>query len=497
MTPRSRNARAQRWQALSAAALGAMGWHVVHPLPQTATWAALVILGIGVARRPASASRSRRRSDHTDARTDQLTGLANRRGFLEALDSRLEDADPLSVLLTDLDGFKEINDALGHQVGDELLRAVAERFTEPLGPGAVIGRLGGDEFGVLLPVDDPVAALRWADLLHETLIAPFQIEGVAVRIGASTGVAVRSGSRMRASDLLRQADVAMYDAKRRDTDALLYDPESDPHGRERLVFVEELRAALDAGALTLHLQPIVGVPSANVVAVEALVRWPHARLGLLYPDAFVPLAEKLGLIPQLTRHVVDMAVAAMRELPGVGLHVNLSTRDLADASLATDVADLLHRHRFDPGRLVFELTESSLGLDHLRARRQIEALRAVGVSVGIDDFGVGRSSAADLAALPVRMIKLDTSLNRAAEGDAQSLAVVRSALALAESLGVSVIAEGIETAGAHELLDQLGVSMAQGYFYAPPLPLKGLTSYLSMMPGGSAGRSRVEINRLG
>ena len=492
MKPYSRSARARRARLVpGVAALGVLGYHLVDPLPPTAGWAALAVVAAYLAEQRHPRPTGGRPTDHADARTDQLTGLANRRGFLEELDRRLDGDGPLAVLLTDLDGFKEVNDSLGHQAGDELLRAVARRFTEPLGPGAVMGRLGGDEFGILLPVDDAVAALRWADLLHETLLNPFEIEGVTVNIGASTGVAVRAGLRTRASDLLRQADVAMYDAKRRETDALLYDPESDPHGRERLLFVEELRTALDAEALTVHLQPIVDVPSGRIVAAEALVRWPHARLGLIYPEAFVPLAEKLGLMPQLTRHVLDLAIAAVAELPDIVVHVNISTRDLADQALPDDLAARLGHAGFAPDRLVLELTEASLGLDHLRAVRQIEAFRAIGVGVAIDDFGVGKSSATELATLPVRALKLDGSLHRAAEGDARALAVVRSALALAAALELDVIAEGIESPAAHDLLGTLGVTMAQGYHYAPPLPPKGFAGYLAAID------RREGVNRRG
>ena len=449
---------------------------------------AIAALGLVICRMAMTLREVRQSSaNHQDARTDYLTGLPNRRAFLERLEST-----PLSepgaggyagVLLVDLDGFKEVNDALGHTAGDELLCVVARRFEHRLGTRGVLARIGGDEYACACPVtgeDDLVAIARD---LAKTLSDPCVLDGMSVRVGASIGVAVSRPGAKAGGDLLRCADVAMYEAKRTQSGVAAYRADADPHGRERLALIDALRDALGSGALILHYQPTLEMHTATISGVEALVRWQHPSLGLLYPDRFIPLAEQNGLMPQLTRAVLEMAVseAARLDRAGhrLGMSVNISRYDLVDEGLADYIDGVLALHGFPPDRLTLEVTESALGGDPERARRCVLHLRARGVRVSIDDFGVGYSSMSQLLGLTIDELKIDKSFILGLTSDPRAQAIVRSTIELARALSLTLVAEGIETEEVLHSLQSLGAEIGQGYLISRPLTSEKLDEYLA------------------
>jgi diguanylate cyclase (GGDEF)-like protein len=387
------------------------------------------------------------------------------------------------VLLVDLDGFKEVNDALGHTAGDELLSVVAKRFENRLGHRGVLARLGGDEYAFFCPVscEDDLVAI--AHELADTLCDPCVLDGTSVRVGASIGVALSRADARTSGELLRCADVAMYDAKRAHSGVSAYRPEADPHSRERLALIDALREAISSRALIMHYQPTLDMRTGTIRGLEALVRWPHPCLGLLYPDSFIPLAEQNGLMPQLTSAVLDMAVghAARLDRAGhrLGMSVNISRYDLVDEDLASYVDGVLTLYGFPPERLTLEVTESALGGDPQRAERSVRQLRDLGVRVSIDDFGVGYSSMSQLLGLAIDELKIDKSFTLVLTSDPRAEAIVRSTIELARALSLTLVAEGIETEEVLRSLRCLGAEVGQGYLIARPLTCDQLDEYLA------------------
>jgi diguanylate cyclase (GGDEF)-like protein len=448
---------------------------------------AVAALGLVICRMAMTLREVRQSSaNHQDARTDYLTGLPNRRAFLERLESTLlsqQGAEgQAGVLLVDLDGFKEVNDALGHTAGDELLCVVAKRFEHRLGSRGVLARIGGDEYACACHVSDEDALVAIARDLSQSLSDPCVLDGMSVRVGASIGVAVSLPGKP-SGELLRCADVAMYEAKRAQSGVATYRAEADPHSRERLALIDALRDALGSGALILHYQPTLEMHTATISGVEALVRWQHPSLGLLYPDRFIPLAEQNGLMPELTRLVLEMAVseAARLDRAGyrLGMSVNISRYDLVDEDLAEYVDGVLALHGFPPDRLTLEVTESALGGDPERARRCVLRLRARGVRVSIDDFGVGYSSMSQLLGLTIDELKIDKSFILAITSDPRAQAIVRSTIELARALSLTLVAEGIETEEVLRSLQSLGAEIGQGYLISRPLTSQKLDEYLA------------------
>jgi len=426
-------------------------------------------------------------ANYQDARTDYLTGLPNRRSFLERLESSLsaepDTAGGTGVLLVDLDGFKEVNDALGHTAGDDLLCVVAKRFAHRLGHRGVLARLGGDEFACYCPVSDEDDLVAIAHELAQTLTDPCVLDGTSVRVGASIGVASSGPDVTTNGELLRCADVAMYDAKRTHCAVSAYRPEADPHSRERLALIDALRDAISARTLIMYYQPTLDMHTGTLRGLEALVRWPHPSLGLLFPDSFIPLAEQNGLMPQLTSAVLEMAVGQAARLDRAGHHlgmsVNISRYDLVDEDLTCNVAAVLARHGFPAERLTLEVTESALGGDPTRAERCVRQLRTLGVRVSIDDFGVGYSSMSQLLGLAIDELKIDKSFTFALTSDPRAQAIVRSTIELARALSLTLVAEGIETEEVLRTLQGLGAEVGQGYLIARPLPSDQLDEYLA------------------
>jgi diguanylate cyclase (GGDEF)-like protein len=414
-----------------------------------------------------------------EARTDELTGLGNRRLLYEAIDTRvgrIPVGEALHLLLIDLDRFKEVNDSLGHAAGDEVLKTVAKRLAAATEPGDVLVRLGGDEFAVLLTrPGNRLGALESARHMAAGVAQPILVAGLSLQVGASIGIASAPIDSLDRTDLMRHADVAMYDAKRSRRGAAQYDSARDDNSRERLQLVSQLRDALanEPDQLVVHYQPKCTL-TGTVVGVEALVRWQHPTRGLLYPDAFVQIAENNSLLPALTRHVLRTALAQCRRWrasePHATVAVNLSVTSLLDAGLVGDTVATLARAGLPADALVLEITETMIMVDPERSRRTLHALRAHGILLAIDDYGTGHCSLAYLRDLPVQELKLDRSFVRDIAIRQQDAAIVRSTIDLAHSLGLVLVAEGVEDVEAAELLRAMDCDLAQGYYFGRPAP---------------------------
>ncbi|MGY1760646.1 putative bifunctional diguanylate cyclase/phosphodiesterase [Geodermatophilus sp. SYSU D00779] len=428
------------------------------------------------------------------ARTDELTGLPNRRQVFETLsdaDTRMAAGGGTAVLVLDLDRFKEINDSLGHGVGDALLREVGPRLAGHLRSGDLLARLGGDEFVVLADGLGEDGALALARRLCATLERPFQLAGMVLSVDASVGIALGPRHSRQARELLQMADLAMYAAKAGRSGPVVYDEERHGSGRHRLEAVAQLRRAVDAGELVLHYQPKLTLATGRVDGVEALVRWQHPERGLLSPDAFVELAESAGLMAALTRRVLDTALAQRRAWSDRGreltVAVNVSPSNLVDEGFPDEVAGMLARHGVPATALVLEVTESLLMEDRERAIRVLAGLREAGVGVAIDDYGTGWSSLAYLATLPVTELKLDRTFVGAMTGSDRSASIVTSTLQLAHALGLVFVAEGAEDQATVDALAALGCDVVQGYHLSRALPPEQLESWLEARSAAPVG----------
>lgn len=458
----------------SVAALVVIAWGIATDIPQLAMWMSVGAIATVLARVGLTVRELRRATDaFRQARTDEMTGLLNRRGFAEELDRRLAQDAPLLVMLIDLNGFKEINDSLGHQAGDQLLVVVAQRFARAIPPNGLLARLGGDEFGVAVNAAGQNVDAKVGNALLDSLDEPISLDGVTVRVGASIGVSSSLEHGTTRAELVRAADVAMYDAKANQRGVARYRVDRDPHSREQLALLEELRNAIERREFQMHYQPTIDVLSGSVVGMEALVRWQHPARGLLPPADFVPLAERVGLIPALTRSVLDLSVAHLSKMRRDGyqlrLSVNISAKDLADDGLPTYVRSTLAAHEVPAHALTLEITETAVAVDLERASRVLNELRADGVRVSIDDFGVGYSSMSQLLQLPLDELKLDRSFIANLDRDVRAQAVLAAAIELGRTLGLAVVAEGVEHSAAMQEVIGRGVDIAQGYYFSPAL----------------------------
>ena len=418
---------------------------------------------------------------------DDLTDLPNRLQFSEVIERRFENARSKStcgaVLLIDLDRFKEVNDTLGHQTGDALLCQIGPRIQPVLPEGGVIARLGGDEFAVMLPDVEADGALHIGEAIVGALETPFQLDGFNLEVQASIGIAVFPEHGTDADVLLKQADIAMYVAKGRNSGIEIYNAEKDQNSRRRLSLLSELRTALVNGDVVLFYQPKLDLSTGAVTSVEALVRWNHPLFGLIPPAEFVPFAEHTGLIRPLTNFVLRTAVAQGRAWLDAGLDtavaVNLSARSLHDGAIGDEIARLLLEFSLPAHRLQLEITESSIMADPGRAKRVLEQLDAMGMHLSIDDFGTGYSSLSYLQDLPVREVKIDMSFVTHVLDNPRDRVIVRSTIDLARHLGLQSTAEGIESAEAQEWLRLAGCDQGQGFHIAPPMPASEATIWLS------------------
>ena len=425
---------------------------------------------------------------------DTLTNLPNRAQFSlmlnDAIDTSRQNVTESYVLMMDLDRFKNVNDVLGHNFGDALLRQVAHRLSEVVGAQYPLARLGGDEFAVLMPSVELAEAKALAARILTSLETPISLEDQTVDLGAGIGISGFPAHGGDAESLLSRAEVAMYEAKLSGNEAVLYDPSLDRTSQESLSLLSELRRALDRNEFRLFVQPKLMLGSGALVGLEALVRWQHPEKGMIFPDYFIPFSEKTGFIRLLTRWMLEQSAMLCSELKEKGvlvkISVNLSARDLLDQNLPQKFGDVLRRYGVEASSFCLEITESSIMDDPVRAQATLEGLHAMGVDLSIDDFGTGYSSLAYLKRLPVDELKIDKSFVMNMERDADDAKIVRSTIDLGHNMGLRVVAEGVETEAVWNILARMGCDQGQGYFMSRPIASDGLTAWMeTWVPPGA------------
>jgi diguanylate cyclase (GGDEF)-like protein len=445
-------------------------------------WAVLFRIVMGASRRirrDRDELARRAEENHRLAMFDHLTGLPNRLLFFDrvtqAVSAAGREGSGVGVLLLDLHRFKEVNDTLGHERGDELLRQVGPRLQGVLRASDSVARLGGDEFGIALAGLNTLSEGEdVARKLTDALDTPFVLDGIDIALGGSIGIARYPDHGDDPDQLLRRAEVAMYVAKAARAPYESYSLEQDTYSTDRLALVAELRRAIDEGDLALAYQPMIDLERGVIIGVEALLRWSHASQGPIGPDVFIPLAEHSGLIGRITTYVLEAAATQAQAWREAGLDltvsVNLSVRDLQRPGLAAAIGATLERHELPAARLQLEITEGSVMDQPDRALATLQELAGVGVGLSVDDFGTGYSSLAYLQRLPVNELKIDRSFVLGLAGSSSDGEIVRSTVSLGHNLGLSIVAEGVEDERSLAFLRDVGCDIAQGFFIARPMP---------------------------
>ena len=429
---------------------------------------------------------------------DTLTTLPNREGLRERL-MTLPQAGPCSIVMLDVQRFRDVNASVGHQVGDQLLKVLAARLGQLSGAGLPCARVGADQFVLSCALHDSELMHRVL-VLSEELRAGVQLGELRISIDIRAGISEWRAPRASVDDLLRQADVALLQAKEQGTVAVVYQPTQDAEHRRRVLVVAELRRALTGAGLSLHYQPLVNMTDRAVVGFEALLRWSHATLGNISPVEFIPLAERASVLPDLSRWVLNTAIAQLGQWQRAGIDaeiaVNLSAADFADGELAARVLALLREHAAPATRLLLEVTESAIMREPQLAAQVMQQLRTAGVRFAIDDFGTGHSSLAQLHALPVDELKIDRAFVMNLERSSSNIAIVRTTIELGHGLGLKVVAEGIETPEVWATLLRLGCDLAQGYFISRPMAAEAVPAWLRVQ-GAQLARAMVTAEQAG
>jgi diguanylate cyclase (GGDEF)-like protein len=484
----ARTARLPHWMALilpagfTLAAPAILIYDHFHRVPLAAiilTILALIAGGVrlAVAMRDILALREARQL----ALTDELTGLANRRRLFQDLHAAIarcdRDGDAVTVMMLDIDNFKQLNDTLGHHAGDELLRLVGPCLKAVVPTGATTARFGGDEFALLLPASTPADEIDIAGRALAALRSPLCVQGVTLRLTASLGIAAFPRDADGAEELVRHADVAMYSAKQSRDGWARYEPLRDPYTPERLALAHELADALERGQIDAHFQPIAEADSGAPVTVgaEALARWLHRDGRMRSPADFIAAAERSGLSRALTRRMLELALDALCTWRAQGygalyVSVNVTVADLVDETFPAEVADLLRARRLTGAALVLEVTESSIVADPEHIGATLQRLRVQGVQIALDDFGTGYSSLTHLRDLPVDQVKIDRTFVMGMSNDPTDAAIVFATVELAHRLGFRVVAEGVEDEATWDALRALGCERIQGYWLSKPVP---------------------------
>ena len=449
----------------------------------TVLWVLLFRIMVGASR----TMRSQVDENRHQAMHDALTGLPNRTLFRDkahdAMAAARRSGTQVAILLIDLDRFKEVNDTLGHHIGDLLLAEIGARLRDLVPPSGIVARLGGDEFAVLLAKrPDRAVAVELVHRMTDALYQPFPVDGLNLEVEASVGIVMFPDDGDDIDLLLQRADVAMYLAKEAKTQFEFYHPDRDRYSADRLVLLGELRRAIAGSELVLHYQPLIDLGTGSVQSVEALVRWNHPERGLIGPDHFVPLAEQSGLIWPLTQWVLAEALAQLAlwrgrvEVPRVS--VNLSARSLTHPELLREIGTTLERYAIPPQMLELEITESTVMADPDRAQDVLHRLRRLGIELAVDDFGTGHSSLTYLQRLPVDWLKIDKSFVMNMATDVNDATIVRTSVELGHSLGLRIVAEGVETTQALDQLTDLGCDVGQGFHISRPIGADRLEAWL-------------------
>lgn len=421
------------------------------------------------------------------AHHDSLTGLSNRTSFnmrlTDCVSAACEENTSFAMFFVDLDRFKEINDTLGYHNGDILLKQFADRLRSLLVVPGVVARFGGDEFAILVPeVASTQEAAEIAGKIHEGIEVNFNIEDLQLEISASIGIVLYPEHGGDADTLMRRADMTMSIAKKSDLGYTFYNAKYDFYSPRRLMLLGELRKAINNNDMQLYYQPKVSLATSLVTGLEALIRWKHPKHGFIYPDEFIPLAERSGLIKPLSMWVLRQAPKQWNEWHKEGIDVaiavNLSVRDLFDIQLPDKLGKILEEHKMPSERLVLEITESAMMEDPDQTKSILMTLSQMGIKLAIDDFGTGYSSLAYLKNLPVDEIKIDKSFVMNMHNDADDVTIVKSTINLGHTLGLSVVAEGVENPTILEMLRDLKCDYAQGYYMSRPQPVKDITEWL-------------------
>ena len=422
---------------------------------------------------------------HQQAFYDELTGLPNRTHLFErlglAISRATEEKRLLAVLLVDLNRFREINDTLGHEVGDVVLIEAARRLQDMAGDERLLARLGGDDFVLVAEFGTVAEAMEFAEQARAEIEPQIDAEGIQLAVDATVGIAFHPVDGRDAHTLVKHAEIATYTAKEWRSGVLGYSPAVDPHDPEQLKLTAALREAADEGQIRLHYQPKIDLATNAIAGFEALAYWEHPTRGLLPPGAFIPIAERTGAVRHVTRAVLRAAVEQLRDWSETELTiaVNLTAIDLLDADLFGRITGLLEEHGVSPGRLCVELTESTVMADPERAQAILAAIAGAGVRVSIDDFGTGHSSLAYLKDLPVQEVKIDRSFIADMSVSRNNRMIAKATIQLVHSLGLQVVAEGVEDANVHSELRGLGCDYAQGYLYGKPQPLEAIEALLA------------------
>jgi diguanylate cyclase (GGDEF)-like protein len=451
--------------------------------------------GLSIFFRDISEARLAREELQRLAERDSLTGLANRNLFQTRLKELVDSRAHFAVILLDVDHFKEVNDTLGHPVGDVLLQATGERLLATLRPGDLVARLGGDEFVFIAEGAGAAEAARLAQRLTDVAAIPHSVEGETIRLGASIGIALSDGSATDPARIFRNADIALYAAKASGRGAFrVFEPSMETGMLERQALRADLRAAIEKEQFELNFQPLVDLHSGKVATLEALLRWHHPTRGRVPPDQFIPIAEESGLIVAIGEWVINRACAEAMKWPShVSVAVNISTREFASGELAHNVRQALKRTGLEAGRLELEITETVL-LKNSRANlATLHLLREQGVRIALDDFGTGYSSLAYLQQFPFSKIKIDRSFISGLPGSDASQAIVRSVIGLGMALGMRVTAEGVETQEQFDWV-RLGCNEAQGYYISPPVGAAEVPELIARIEGvGGAAKKRAAV----
>ncbi|MBI3812148.1 MAG: EAL domain-containing protein [Nitrospirae bacterium] len=443
----------------------------------------------------ASVRRERKRAEETVqylAYHDVLTDLPNRAVFYDRLHQCIltayREKKPLTLLLMDLNRFKEVNDTFGHQSGDLLLRQIGPRVRRCLRESDTVARMGGDEFAILLPNTHVEGASLTARKILKALEAPFVLEEVTIDIGVSIGIALYPDHGEEGDALVQRADMALYETKQAGGGYAVFASEHEQNSPRRLMLTGKLRRAIEYGELSMHYQPLVDLKTNRVIGVEALSRWLHPELGAIPPDQFVPLAEQTGLIQPFTQWVLKTVCRQHEEWRDLGLalpiSVNLSQKNLHETQLPDQVSELIQTGSMPADKLEFEITESMIMSNPMRATQILTRLNAMGIPLSIDDFGTGYSSLGHLKKLPVQKIKIDKSFIVDRIEDKDDNVIVQAIINMSHSLGLEVVAEGVEDQLTKDRLATLGCDSAQGYHICHPLPAAEMTSWLTESPSG-------------